>query len=238
MARRDRQPLAETGPGKVPNRMAPEPLATTEGRSTVKIVVIGGTGLIGSKLVTKLSEHGHEAVAASPSSGCQHHHGRGARRSPRRRLGRRRRFELSLLRVRLRAGVLRDVDPQPPSRGSGRRRWASRCALGRGNRVPVGERLHPGEDRPGRLIKASPIPYSIVHATQFFESIKKIAEDATYGNTMSLPPVLVQPIAADDVAKALGRVALGTPVNGIVEVAGPEQFTFDMLIRRCLERPK
>jgi uncharacterized protein YbjT (DUF2867 family) len=84
------------------------------------------------------------------------------------------------------------------------------------------------------LIKASPIPYSIVRATQFFESIKKIAADATYGHTMSLAPALSQPIAADDVAKALAQVAVGPPVNGIVEVAGPEQFTLDMLIRRCL----
>jgi uncharacterized protein YbjT (DUF2867 family) len=84
------------------------------------------------------------------------------------------------------------------------------------------------------LIKASPIPYSIVHATQFFEFIKNIAQDATDGDTIRRAPVLFQPMAADDVAKAVGRVSLGTPVNGIIEVAGPEQFTLDMLIRRFL----
>src|SRR5439155_14717872 len=84
------------------------------------------------------------------------------------------------------------------------------------------------------LIRRSSIPYSIVHATQFFEFIKSIAAAATDGNTVRLAPVLIQPIAADDVARAVGRVATGSPVNGIVEVAGPEQFRLDELIRRGL----
>jgi uncharacterized protein YbjT (DUF2867 family) len=85
-----------------------------------------------------------------------------------------------------------------------------------------------------KLIKNSSIPYSIVHATQFFEFIKSIAAAATDGNTVRLAPVLIQPIAADDVAKAVGRISVGSPVNGITEVAGPEQFRFDELIRQGL----
>jgi uncharacterized protein YbjT (DUF2867 family) len=85
-----------------------------------------------------------------------------------------------------------------------------------------------------KLIEGSSIPYSIVHATQFFEFARPIADGATDGDTVRLAPVLFQPIAADDVATAVCRVALGEPVNGIVEVAGPEQFRFDELIRRAL----
>ena len=85
-----------------------------------------------------------------------------------------------------------------------------------------------------RLIESSSIPYSIVHATQFFEFVKGIAAAATDGNTVRLAPVLVQPIAADDVASAVGRISAGSPVNGIVEVAGPEQYRLDELIREEL----
>jgi uncharacterized protein YbjT (DUF2867 family) len=84
------------------------------------------------------------------------------------------------------------------------------------------------------LIKGGGIPYSIVHATQFFEFVKRIADEATVGTTVRLPPVLFQPMAAEDVAKAVGRVAVGAPVNGTVEVAGPQQFRFDELIRQGL----
>ena len=84
------------------------------------------------------------------------------------------------------------------------------------------------------LIKGAGIPYSIVHATQFFEFIQRIADDATDGTTVRLPPVLIQPMAADDVAKAVGRIAVGAPLNGTVEVAGPQQFRFDDLIRQGL----
>ena len=85
-----------------------------------------------------------------------------------------------------------------------------------------------------KLIKESAIPYSIVRATQFFEFVKRIADAATEGNTVRLPPVLIQPMAADDVASAVGSIAVGAPVNGTVEVAGPEQFRLDELIRRGL----
>jgi len=85
-----------------------------------------------------------------------------------------------------------------------------------------------------KLIKESPIPYSIVHATQFFEFVKSIADAATDGSTVRLAPVLIQPMAADDVADAVAWIAVGAPVNGIVEVAGPEQFRLDELIRQDL----
>jgi uncharacterized protein YbjT (DUF2867 family) len=84
------------------------------------------------------------------------------------------------------------------------------------------------------LIKGAAIPYSIVHATQFFEFITRIADEATDGTTVRLPPVLIQPMAADDVAKAVGRIAVGAPLNGTVDVAGPQQFRFDELIRQGL----
>ena len=84
------------------------------------------------------------------------------------------------------------------------------------------------------LIKADGIPYSIVHATQFFEFVKRIADEATVGTTVRVPAVLFQPMAADDVAQAVARIAVGDPVNGTVEVAGPQQFRFDELIRQGL----
>jgi uncharacterized protein YbjT (DUF2867 family) len=84
------------------------------------------------------------------------------------------------------------------------------------------------------LIKASPVPYSILRATQFFEFAKNIADFSTAGNKVHLPPVLIQPMSADDVAGAVGRVATGSPVNGIIEVGGPEQFPLDEFIRRTL----
>jgi uncharacterized protein YbjT (DUF2867 family) len=84
------------------------------------------------------------------------------------------------------------------------------------------------------LIKDGGIPYSIVQATQFFEFVNRIADEATVGTTVRVPPVLIQPMAAEDVAKAVGRIAAGAPVNGTIEVAGPEQFRFDELIRLVL----
>jgi uncharacterized protein YbjT (DUF2867 family) len=85
-----------------------------------------------------------------------------------------------------------------------------------------------------KLIKASSIPYSIVRATQFFEFVKQIADYSTEGNKVRLPPALIQPMAADDIASALGRIATNSPVNGMVEIGGPEQFRLDELIRRDL----
>ena len=200
----------------------------------MKIVVIGGTGLIGSKLVTKLGEHGHDAVAASPDTGVNTLTGEG------------------LPEALEGASVLVDVSNSPSwedaavleffETSTGNLQAACQAA-GVGHYVALSV---VGTDRLAesgyfrakiaqeKLISEGPIAYSIVHATQFFEFIKSIAAAATDGDTVRLPPALFQPMAADDVAAAVGRVAVGTPVDGIVEVAGPEQFRLDELIRRRL----
>jgi len=210
----------------------------------MKIVVIGGTGLIGSKLVKQLREHGQDAVAASPNSGVNTLTGQG------------------LAEVLRGASVVVDVSNSPSFEEtaamnffttSTRNLLQHEAAAGVRHHVALSvvgtERL--SERRPSdaghtirgyfraklaqeRLIKESSIPYSIVHATQFFEFVKGIADAATVGTTVRLAPVLVQPMAADDVAKAVGRIAVGTPANGTVEVAGPQQFRLDELIRQGL----
>jgi uncharacterized protein YbjT (DUF2867 family) len=200
----------------------------------MKIVVIGGSGLIGSKLVNELREHGHEAVAASPSSGVNTLTGEG------------------LTNVLKGASVVVDVTNSPSWEDaavlnffetSTRNILANEAAAGVGHHVALSvvgtERLlESGFFRAKlvqeNLIKASSIPYSIVRATQFFEFVKNIADLSTDGNKVPLPPVLIQPMAAADVASAVGRIATGSPVNGTVEVGGPEQFRLDELIRRDL----
>ncbi len=212
---------------------ASDPKDTSE-RHDMKIVVIGGTGLIGSKLVTKLEEQGHEAVAASPASGVDTLTGDG------------------LAEALAGAAVVVDVSNSPSFEDaavleffetSTRNLLAAEAAAGVGHHVALSvvgtERLSEsgyfrGKIAQEQLIRSGSIPYSIVHATQFFEFVKSIAATATDGDTVRLAPVLIQPIAADDVARAVGRVAVGAPVNGIVEVAGPEQWRLDELIRRGL----
>jgi uncharacterized protein YbjT (DUF2867 family) len=200
----------------------------------MKIVVIGGTGLIGSKLVKKLGKHGHEAVAAAPTSGVNSLTGEGL---------------ADALRG---ASVVVDVTNAPSWEDtavlkffdtSTRNLLAYGAAAGVGHYVALSvvgtERLlESGYFRAKlaqeNLIKASSIPYSIVRATQFFEFVKHIADYSTEGNKVRLPPVLIQPMAADDVASALGRIATNSPVNGGVEIGGPEQFRLDELVRRDL----
>jgi uncharacterized protein YbjT (DUF2867 family) len=201
----------------------------------MKIVVIGGSGLIGSKLVAKLDRHGEQAVAASPDSGVDTLTGEG------------------LSEVLEGAHVVVDVSNSPNwddeavmhfFRTSSRNVLAAEEAAGVRHHVALSvvgtERLQESgyfraKMAQEELIQASSIPYSIVHATQFFEFIESIARDATDGNTVRLPPALIQPMAADDVARAVGRVALGPPVNGIVDVAGPELFRLDELVRGRLK---
>lgn len=200
----------------------------------MKIVVIGGSGLIGSKLVTKLREQGHEAVAASPDSGVNTLTGEG------------------LAEVLKGAQVVVDVSNSPSFEEaavmeffttSTRNLLTHEAAAGVWHHVALSvvgtERLPDSayfraKVAQERLIKESPIPYSIVRATQFFEFVKGIADASTDGDTVRLPHTLIQPVAADDVARAVGGVATGWPLNGTVEVAGPEQFHFDELIRRGL----
>jgi uncharacterized protein YbjT (DUF2867 family) len=187
----------------------------------MKIVVIGGTGLIGSKVVTKLTKHGHrhEAVPASPNSGVNTLTGEG------------------LDDVLKGADVVDDVSNSPSFEDaavmeffetSTRNLLAAEARAGVGHHVALSvvgtERLpESGYFRAKvaqeKLISGSSIPYSLVHATQFFEFVTSIAAAATDGTTVRLAPVLFQPIAADDVATAVGRVAVGTPLNGTLEVA-------------------
>jgi uncharacterized protein YbjT (DUF2867 family) len=201
----------------------------------MKIVVIGGTGLIGAKLVKKLREDGHETVAASPDSGVSTLTGEG--------LG-------EALRG---ASVVVDVSNSLSFEDAAAEKFfetfrthnllAAETAAGVGHHVAVSVVGTEGLTESGyfrariaqeELIKGSSIPYSIVHATELFESVKSIADTATDGNTVRLAPVLIQPMAADDVASAVGRAAVGTPLNGIIEVAGPERFCLDDFIRRGL----
>jgi uncharacterized protein YbjT (DUF2867 family) len=204
----------------------------------MKIAVIGGTGLIGSKLVTKLREHGHEAIAASPSSGVNTLTGEG------------------LAEALKGASVVVDVTNSPSWEDtavikffetSTRNLLTYEASAGVGHHVALSvvgtERLlesgfFRAKIAQENLIKASSIPYSLVRATQFFEFVKNIADFSTDGDRVGLPPVLIQPMAADDVARALGSIAVGSPVNGVVELGGPEQFRLDELIRRGLAARK
>jgi uncharacterized protein YbjT (DUF2867 family) len=200
----------------------------------MKIVIIGGTGLIGSKLVTKLRKQGHEAVPAAPNTGVNTLTGEG------------------LAAVLQDASVLVDVSNSPSfeesavmgffttstrnllenAAAAGVRHYVALSVVGT-ERIPESPYLR-AKNAQEALIKSGGIPYSIVHATQFFEFVNRIADEATVGTTVRLPPVLIQPMAADDVAEAVGRIAIGAPVNGTVEVGGPQQFRFDALIRQGL----
>ncbi len=197
----------------------------------MKIVVAGGTGLIGSKLVQKLREEGHEAVAASPNTGVNSITGEG------------------LANALKGASVVVDVTNSPSwddaavlkfFETSTRNLIAQEAAAGVGHHVALSvvgtERLlksgfFRAKLAQENLIKASSIPYTIVRATQFFEFVKPIADFSTVSKQVRLPPVLIQPMAADDVASAVGRIALASPRNGTVEMGGPERFRLDELAR-------
>jgi len=200
----------------------------------VKVVVIGGTGLIGSRVVAKLRDEGHDAVPASPDTGVNTLTGQG------------------LEDVLQGASVVVDVSNSPSfeemavmnffttstrnllryAATAGVRHYVALSVVGT-ERIPDSPYLR-AKNAQESLIKSGGIPYSIVHATQFFEFMKRIADEATDGTTVRLPPVLIQPMAADDVATAVAKIAVSTPLNGIVEVAGPQQFRFDELIRQDL----
>ena len=200
----------------------------------MKLVVIGGSGLIGKKVVMNLRQHGHEVVAASPSSGVNTVTGEG------------------LAQALAGAQVVVDVANAPSWEDnaalaffetSGRNLLAAEAAAGVGHHVALSV---VGTDRllasgyfrakmaQEKLIKASPIPYTIVRATQFFEFVGGIAQSATEGQTVRLPPVLMQPIAADDVAAAVAEAALAEPLNGTFDLAGPEPIRQDDLVRQFL----
>ena len=200
----------------------------------MKIVVAGGTGLIGSKLVARLREQGHEAVAASPNTGVNTVTGEG------------------LADALVGASVVVDVSNSPSFEDaavleffetSTRNLLAAEAKAGVVHHVALSvvgtDRLQQSgyfraKAAQESLIEKSSIPYSLVHATQFFEFVRSISDAATVDGTVRLAPVLFQPMAGDDVAQAVGRVTLGPPVNGTVEIAGPEQFRLDEFIRDAL----
>ena len=206
----------------------------TNEKTNMKIVVIGGTGLIGSKVVRNLSEHGYEVVAASPNSGVNTLTGEG------------------LAEVLEGASVVVDVSNSPSFDDAAVMEFFEtsthnllnyEAAAGVGHHVALSVVGCDGLPDSGylsakvaqeKLIEESSIPYSIVRATQFFEFFGRIADSATEGNTVRLPSVSFQPLAADDVASVVAKVAIGSPLNGIVELGGPEQFRFNEFIRRGL----
>jgi uncharacterized protein YbjT (DUF2867 family) len=201
---------------------------------SMKIVVIGGTGLIGSKVVEKLRAGGHEAVAAAPNTGVNTLTGAG------------------LEEVLKGASVVVDVSNSPSFeeravmeffQTSTRNLLFHEAKAGVRHHVALSvvgtERLQESPYMRAKLaqeklIREAAIPYTIVHATQFFEFVKSIADAATIGNQVHVPPVLIQPIAAEDVASAVAKVAAGAPLGGVVEVAGPERFLFAEFIGRGL----
>jgi uncharacterized protein YbjT (DUF2867 family) len=200
----------------------------------VKIVVIGGTGLIGSKVVTNLSKSGFETVPASRRSGVDTISGRG------------------LAAVLAKTSVVIDLSNPPTYDGAQALAFFETSARNlRSAEEAAGVQHHVtlsvvGTDRLSesgymhaklvqeKLIEDSSIPHSIVHATLFFESIHRLAGLATDGSRVRIPPVSVQPIAGDDIASMISSVSVGTPLNGSVEVAGPERFRLDELVRRRL----
>jgi uncharacterized protein YbjT (DUF2867 family) len=200
----------------------------------MKIVVIGGSGLVGKKLVNNLREQGHEVVAASPSSGVNAVTGEG------------------LAKALAGAQVVVDVSNSPSFEDravleffetSSRNLLAAGAAAGVGHHVAVSV---VGADRipdsgylrakvaQEDLIRASWVPYTIIRATQFFEFAGGIAQSATEGQTVRLPPALMQPIASEDAAAAVAEVAVGKPLNGVVELAGPEPIRMDEFVRQFL----
>jgi uncharacterized protein YbjT (DUF2867 family) len=200
----------------------------------MKIVIIGGTGLIGTKLVNNLRQRGHEVVAASPSSGVNTFTGEG------------------LAEALKDAQVVVDVANAPQwddkavlefFETAGRNLLAAEAAAGVSHHVAlsiVGADRLPASGylrakvAQENLIKASKVPFTIVRSTQFFEFVKGIAQSATEGQTIRLSPGMMQPIAADDVAAALTDVALAEPLNAIVEIAGPEPIRMDEFVRQFL----
>ena len=204
----------------------------------MKIVVIGGSGLIGSRVITKLREQKHEAIDASPKSGVNSVTGEG------------------LAEAIKGASVVVDLSNAPSWEDAAVMKFfeaSTRNLLS--HEATAGVKHHValsvvGTDRmldsgyfrakiaQENLIKASSIPYSLVRATQFFEFVKAIADYSTEGNKVRLPHVFFQPMAADDVASAVSQVALGKPINGTVEIGGPERSHLDEVIRKGLAASK
>ena len=200
----------------------------------MKIVVVGGSGLVGSKVVNGLRDRGHDVVSASLQTGVNTITGEG------------------LAPALANAQVVVDVTNAPSFEDaavmdffttSTRNLLAAEADAGVTHHVALSivgiDRLpdsgyYRAKVAQEKLVKESSTPYTIVRATQFFEFVKQIADYSTEGKKVRLPPALIQPMAADDVASALGRIATNSPVNGAVEIGGPEQFRLDELVRRDL----
>jgi uncharacterized protein YbjT (DUF2867 family) len=201
----------------------------------MKIVIIGGTGLIGSKVVGKLKQQGHEAVAAAPNTGVNTITGEG------------------LSEALAGADVVVDVSNSPSFeeqaaidffQAAGRNITAAEVKAGVRHHIALSvvgtDRLQDSGYFRAKLaqeqaIQRSPIPWTLIHATQFFEFIRTIAEVSTDGGEVRLPPVQFQPMAAEDVASAIVEIAVGDPLNNTIEIAGPETFTLDAAVARVLE---
>jgi uncharacterized protein YbjT (DUF2867 family) len=215
--------------------MQPRSFNTSSRRQTMKIVVIGGTGLIGSKLVSKLREMGHETVAASPNTGVDTITGAGLREAL------------------TGARVVVDVSNSPSFEEkavmeffttSTRNLIAAEKEAGVGHHVAL---CIVGTDRllespyfraklaQENLIKESEIPYTILRSTQFFEFVARIATASSDGKSVRATSAYIQPVVSDDVVSALAEIATGEPANGTVEIAGPERFHIDALIRQLMK---
>ncbi|ANW65670.1 NmrA family transcriptional regulator [Mycobacterium sp. djl-10] len=201
----------------------------------MKIVVIGGTGLVGSQVVQLLKEHGHSAIAAVPATGVNTVTGEG------------------LADVLTGADVVVDVSNSPSfereaainffqtatgnildaEKTAGVRHHVALSVVGTAELAPASGYFRAKQIQE-ELIATSDVPYTIVHATQFFEFIKGIVDAATDGDTVRLAPVYFQPIASADVAKAVARAAVAPPANDIVEIAGPQRFRLDELAATTL----
>ena len=200
----------------------------------MKIVVVGGTGLIGSKVVEKLKQKGHQAIAAAPNTGVNTITGEG------------------VAHALVGAQVVVDVSNSPSFddqaamdffQTSGKNLIAAEVNAGIQHHVALSvvgtERLQDSGYFRAKLaqetlIKSSLIPYTIVHATQFFEFVRSVAQSSTVDNTVRMAPVLFQPMAAEDVAAAVSDIAVGEPARDTIEIAGPETFTLDETVRKVL----
>jgi uncharacterized protein YbjT (DUF2867 family) len=200
----------------------------------MKVVIIGGTGLIGSKVVDKLNQHGHEAIAAAPNTGVNTLTGQG------------------LTEVLTGAQVVVDVANSPSfedgpawdffttatgnvlsaSESAGVSHLVALSVVGTDRLLASG--YFRAKNAQEQLIKESAIPFSLVRATQFFEFVGRVADSATDGDTVRISSALSQPMAADDVATAVARTAVGQPIGGILEVGGPERYPLDDLVRARL----
>lgn len=209
-------------------------------QTKTRIVVIGGTGLIGSNVVADLNEHGFDAVAASPDTGVNSLTGEG------------------LAEVLHGASVVVDVSNSPAfedaavlefftksttnllkfEEAAGVKHHVALSVVGTERLAKSGSGYMRAKVAQEKLITGSPIPYSTIHATQFYEFSKSIADAATNGDTVRLPHVLFQPVAAKDVAAEVARVAAGPPLSRTIEIAGPKVFHFDEFIAKSLEARK